>query len=192
MNEWFPISSVSKNVNIPPETVRRYARQYGNYLVIKRGEKKAYLIHESSFGIIKKIRYLLEQGHQHEQVKSILDSTEGFEVKKNIEETRDHLIDNPQLYKEMMKEMQILVEQNKRLVELVNRIHDRMNRYEELFLQQQAFSYEHIHEQDTEQRDNQTKHDAYLMKAMNELHERRKEVASTKEKKGLFNKLLKK
>ena len=193
MNEWFPISSVSKNVNIPRETLRRYARQYGDYLVIKRGEKQAYLIHESSFSIIKRIRHLLEQGHQHEQVKAILDKTDGLKVETNDEKTNEQMLDQPQSYKEMKEEIQTVVEQNKKLMELLDDMHERMSSYEELLLQQQqiAFTNEQIHEQVKEGRDYERKQDEYLMKAMNDLHEKRRGIAGTKEKKGIFTKIFK-
>src|SRR5690625_867388 len=100
-NEWFPISKVSEEVNIPPETVRRYARQYRNYLEIKRGERNAYLLHRRSFDTITKIRSLLAQGHQHEQVKSQLELLGFTTVDMSESEGNDVQIINPSpLYKE--------------------------------------------------------------------------------------------
>lgn len=192
VNEWFSISNVSEKVNIPHETVRRYVRHYRDYLKLKRGERNAYLVHESSLGIIKRIRYLLEQGHQREQVKNILENTAEIIVKTSDEETNEQIISQPQLHEMLIKEIQKIAKQNEELLESLNSMHERMNGYEELFMQLQAAASEQIYEQDKEQRDNERKRDAYLMRAMNESQEKRKGIASTKEKKRIFTKLFKK
>lgn len=189
LDEWFPISHVSEKVDIPPETIRRYARKYSGYLVLKRGEKKAYLIHESSLATIKRIRHLLEQGHHHEQVKNLLGKPEVIDANVKQEETAIAMINPPQLYKEMMEEIQKLSQQNIKLLESLKQMHERMNGYEAFFMQQQAFSYEESDGQENELRDYERKRDEYLMRAMNEIQDRKKETASSKEKNKLFTKL---
>lgn len=191
LNEWFSISDVSEKVAIPPETVRRYVRHYREYLKIRRGERNAYLVHASSLNTIKKIRHLMEQGNQHEQVKSILEKIEEGKVQSNSEEMNEQKVNELQLNKTMLNEIRLLAEQNKELLETLNSMHERMNGYEALFLQLQVSFNERIHEQDKGQRDNERKRDEYLMKAMNELQGRREGNVSTKEKKKIFTNLFK-
>ncbi|MCF3944212.1 MerR family transcriptional regulator [Oceanobacillus alkalisoli] len=191
-NKWFPVASVSEQVNIPPETVRRYARQYRDFLTIKRGEKKAYLIHESSFATIKEIRSLLEQGHQHGQVKHLLDDTADSHVPAKRAETEESLVNEPPIHKEMMEELQNLGEQNQQLLAMLHHMHERMNGYEELLLQQHSFPSEQMDEQEKEQRDYERKRDEYLMKAMNDMQEKKRESVSTKERTRIFTRLFKK
>lgn len=138
----------------------------------------AYFVHESSLPTIKEIRYLLEQGYQHKQVKGTLDNGGVLPVQVDEEE-------GYKLQKQTLEEIQTLVKQNEKLTKLLYQMHDRMNKYEET-LKHQASLNEQIHEQGKEQRIYESKRDDYLMKAMNEIHESRREVASTKEKKGRF------
>ena len=189
MNEWMPISQVSQKVNIPPETVRRYARQYGSYLAMKRGEKKAYLIHESSLDTIKRIRTLLEQGHQHGQVKLLLRN----ENEANVHIEKEEAEHDQKLSQQMMKEIHMLVDQNKKLMKLMTEMHERMNVYEEILEQQQqlAVTSEQVDETMKEQRDYERKRDEYLLKTMNEMQEKRKESANPREKNMLCTKLFK-
>lgn len=191
-NEWFPVVSVSEQVNIPPETVRRYARQYRDFLNIKRGEKKAYLIHESSFATIRRIRSLLEQGHQHGQVKHLLDNSTEFFIPAKRENKEGALVNQSPMYKEMMEELQNLTEQNKQLLTMLHQMHERMDGYEELLLQQHSFPSEQVDEREKEQRDYERKRDEYLMKTMNDMQERKKESVSTKERPWIFTRLFKK
>lgn len=177
-NEWFPVSSVSEKVSIPPETVRRYARRYGDYLRLKRGEKNAYLIHKSSFERIREIRQLLDEGHQHIQVKKMLKKAANGE---QIAGTGGGPADLSEGTAEMVKGMQMLAEQNKRLIHLLDHMHERMNRYEEFLHVMQKMGGE----QDGMQRDHERKRDEFLTQTKNELRENRKE------KEGLFIKLFK-
>lgn len=68
VNDWRTVNQVAEHTNIPAETVRRYVRQYGDYLMLDRGERRSYLIHKSSIDTVKKIRYLLDQGNQKNQI----------------------------------------------------------------------------------------------------------------------------
>src|SRR5699024_11174792 len=165
MNEWLTVNQVSKKVHIPGETVRRYARQYGDYLRIKKGEKRSYLIHESSFDTIKKIRYLLEQGYQREQVEDILRQTEVLTIQTNDDSMNEYLMNLPQLQRELIKEIKRLSEENKMHLHLIQEM--------------------------KQQLDNQEKRDYKLMNLLNESLETQKQVTAAK-KRGfwswLFNK----
>ncbi|MBN6206212.1 MerR family transcriptional regulator [Ralstonia pickettii] len=179
INEWFSISSVSEKVNIPRETVRRYVRQYGNHLEIKRGERNAYLVHENSLETVKKIRHLMEQGHEREQVKEFL---------KGGTNNEEQAANKSEIYGTLIKEIQTLAEQNKQLIKSLKLMDERMNRFEMLLIQLQASMREQDHEQDKEQRDYERKRDEHLMKAMSELQEKRE---GNTNKKKLFTKLFK-
>lgn len=176
MNEWFTVAQASKEVDIPTETVRRYIRQYGDYLMINRGSKRSYLIHENSLDTLKKIRYLLDQGNQREQVEEVLQRTETLTVQADDEEMNDYLMTLPQLHRETAKHIQQLSEQVERQNDLINQFGDRLN-------QQQEYIDKRLEERDKA-----------LMQVMNEVMESNKQIAAAEQqkKKGFFARLFNK
>jgi len=173
MNEWFTVAQASKEVDIPTETVRRYIRQYGNYLMINRGSKRSYLVHETSLDTLKKIRYLLDQGNQREQVEEVLQRTETLTVHVDDEEMNDYLMTLPQLHRETAKHMQQLTEQVERQSDVINKFGERLE-------QQQEYIDKRLEERDEA-----------LMHVMNEVMESNKQIATSKEveKKGFWSRL---
>ena len=112
MSEWRTITQVAEDTDIPSETVRRYVRQYGDFLITKRGQRRAYLVNSNSIDTIQKIRYLLEQGHQKEQIDEILQQTEAINVQTNDKEMNDYMLTLPQLHRQMSNEINELGKQN--------------------------------------------------------------------------------
>lgn len=62
---------VEKQIGIPDATIRRYIRNHGHHLQIKK-RGKSYLIATESLPVIKKIRELYDKGKQSEAVEEML------------------------------------------------------------------------------------------------------------------------
>src|SRR5699024_10240881 len=131
VNEWYTVTKASDQVNIPSETVRRYVRQYGDFLYMKRGEKRSYLIHQSSLDTLKKIRYLLEQDYQHEQIDEILQQTEQVTIQTNDNEMNEYLMTLPQLHRETEKHIRQLSEQIEQQNSLIKDMSQQLNEQQE-------------------------------------------------------------
>lgn len=69
--EWLPVIEVEKQTGIPDATIRRYIRNHGHHLQIKK-RGKSYLIASESLSVIKKIRELYDKGKQSEGVEETL------------------------------------------------------------------------------------------------------------------------
>lgn len=69
--KWFSVMEIEKQTGIPDATIRRYIRNHGHHLQIKK-RGKSYLIASESLTVIKKIRELYDKGKQSEDVDDIL------------------------------------------------------------------------------------------------------------------------
>ncbi|MEW9501917.1 DUF3967 domain-containing protein [Jeotgalibacillus marinus] len=70
-NKWYNVLEAEKETKIPDATIRRYIRNHGHHLNIrKRG--KSYLIAHDSLSIINKIRELYDDGKQLHDVEDTL------------------------------------------------------------------------------------------------------------------------
>ena len=180
MNEWFTVTQAADEIGIPAETVRRYMRQYGEFLQLKRGEKRSYLIHESSLDVIKKIRYLLEQGNQREQVEDVLKQTEAITVQTNDDQMDEYLMNLPQLQRETAKRMDNMARYMKEQSEQIQKQNELIEALSDKLDQQQEYI-----DQSIEKRDQQ------IIQTMNEIQEQKEAAASNapEKKKGFFGRL---
>jgi predicted house-cleaning NTP pyrophosphatase (Maf/HAM1 superfamily) len=69
--EWLSVTEIEKKTGIADSTVRRYIRNHGHHLQIKK-RGKSYLIAPDSISIIQNIRELYEKGKQSEEVGEFL------------------------------------------------------------------------------------------------------------------------
>jgi len=161
MNEWYTVNQVAKETEIPAETVRRYVRQYKNFLMVNRGERRSYLIHKTSIDAIKRIRYLLDHGHQQEQIKDILQQTETITIQSDDEQMKENMLSIPDLHKSMLKQIKKLTEQTEQQIQMIDDLTKRLD----------------------QQRENIKKRDEQLMNALNKIME------DNKKKKGFFSRL---
>ncbi|MEC0117355.1 MerR family transcriptional regulator [Bacillus cereus] len=69
--KWFSVLEIEKQTSIPDATIRRYIRNHGHHLQIKK-RGKSYLIAFDSLSTIKKIRELYDKGKQIEDVEETL------------------------------------------------------------------------------------------------------------------------
>lgn len=69
--EWLTVLAIEKQTNIPNATVRRYIRNHGHYLNIRK-KGKIYLLSSESIVIVLKIRELYDSGMSQDQVEEVL------------------------------------------------------------------------------------------------------------------------
>lgn len=117
-------------------SLKLLSRQYGEYLHIKRGERRSYLIGESSIDAIKQIRYLLESGEQREQILDKLNETEVLNVQTNDEQMNEYMMNLPQVQRETLKQIQSVSENNEQLIGYLSQVNERVNKYESLLNKQ--------------------------------------------------------
>ncbi|MED3690735.1 MerR family transcriptional regulator [Peribacillus butanolivorans] len=70
-DEWFNVMEIEKQTGIADSTLRRYIRNHGHNLQIKK-RGKSYLISGESIPVIKKIRELYDKGKQLEDIEEAL------------------------------------------------------------------------------------------------------------------------
>lgn len=119
---------------------------------LKRGEKRSYLIHNSSIHVLERVRELLEQGMQHKQVSDMLLTEEPFHVEGDHNEpTTEEMITKEQMQSFIEQQQQF----NKELL-------DRLDR-------QQEYIDKRLNERDKD-----------LMQGIREIQEQ-KQIAAAKE-----------
>lgn len=180
MDEWHTVTETAKKVDIPPETIRRYCRNYGDYLRLRRGEKRSYLIHKSSFDTIKKIRHLLEQGKLREQVEEILQRTETLTIHPDDNEMNEYFMSMPQLQREQLKHIKKVYDEMKEQRDVIEDLRKKVE-------EQEQYIREHLSRQD----DLLKERDRKLNEAMNEILETQRQLAAEGNK-GFFSRLFKK
>ncbi len=70
-NEWLTVLTVEKQTKIPNATIRRYLRNHGHHLNVRK-KGKSYLIDSESIPTILEIREQYDAGKSHEQVEETL------------------------------------------------------------------------------------------------------------------------
>jgi DNA-binding transcriptional MerR regulator len=74
MHEWLTVTQLEQETGIPTATIRRYIRQHGFYLLMKR-KHKSYLIARESIETLLRIRDMYGRGMNVEQVNESLIAT---------------------------------------------------------------------------------------------------------------------
>ncbi|MEI2377645.1 DUF3967 domain-containing protein [Priestia megaterium] len=69
--EWLTVLAIEKQLGIPNATIRRYIRNHGHHLNIRK-KGKSYYIAEESISIMEQIRSLYDEGKTLEQVEEAL------------------------------------------------------------------------------------------------------------------------
>lgn len=75
-NEYFTVAEIEKETKIPHQTIRRYMKIHGHYLVMKKSHK-SFLIHQNSINTLNRIRSLYSEGKNSKEVDDFL-SNNGF------------------------------------------------------------------------------------------------------------------
>lgn len=169
-NEWFTVTEVEKETNIPHQTLRRYIKAHGHHLYLKK-RHKSYLINHSSIDVILKIRNMYSEGKTSENVDEIL-------ANSNIPLTIDIENDNEQ---QSVHVPNMLQELNNNLVTMNEKM-EKQEEFNDELLQQMKKQEKYINER-------LNKRDEALMKVMKEIMETKKQTVKTKQKKKRFWKL---
>lgn len=133
--KWLTVLDVEKQINIPNATIRRYIRNHGHHLNIKK-KGKSYFIDSESIPIMLDIRKLYDDGMTLEQVEEALIDTgmpvtitvtaDDKQVTVNVAEA---LQDMQKAMNEQTKVIQSLVEQIQKQQEYIdNKLEERDQR----------------------------------------------------------------
>lgn len=163
--EWFTVSEVEKETNIPHQTIRRYIKSHGHHLHLKK-KHKSYFINYSSIDVILQIRSLYSDGKTSENVDEILASISDIPMTIDIEHGNEQVsIHVPHMLQEL----------NNNLKAMNEKLHEQEEINKEL-LEQVRSQKDYIDE-------SLSKRDEALMKMLNEMLETRKQIAAASEKK---------
>lgn len=167
MDEWYSVTEIEKKTGIADSTVRRYIRNHGHHLQIKK-RGKSYLIAEDSIPTIKKIRELYDKGKQSEDVNDSLRKMNIPTVITVTDKDDSVTVDVSEVLIQLQKDMNDQKEFNKALLEHIKK--------------QQEYIDNKLEERDQR-----------LIAAIRESQETRREIAAEKEEKKswisrLFNK----
>lgn len=123
--QWLDVSEAAEKTHIPAETVRRYIREHGVHLRIKKSGKY-YYIHEESLDVIKQIRQLYSDGKKKNEIEESLSAAgipmtvtvnhdgeqmtvnvadELLEIKKELFEQRQHNEKQQQFLMQLLHEL---------------------------------------------------------------------------------------
>lgn len=169
-NEWLSVSQMEQKTNIPTVTIRRYIKQHGHHLRIKK-RGKIYLMASESLPVLKIIREQYDKGKQMEDVEDVLREM-NLPVTITIEddENDNNVMNVGEVLTQLQKDMNEQKQFNQSLLEVIEQQHDYIkNRLEE--------------------------RDRLLIETMNQMLESRKEIASSQEEikpKGFFARLFNK
>lgn len=165
--KWFSVMEIEKQTGIPDATIRRYIRNHGHHLQIKK-RGKSYLIASETLTVIKKIRELYDKGKQSEDVEDIL---RYMNVPVTITMTDD--------------EKEVTVNASEVLIQLQKDMNEQKN-FNQSLLETLQKQQEYITIK-LEERDRR------LIESIREMQEVKKEIASSEEKKkkGFFTRLFK-
>lgn len=133
--EWLTVLDVEKQTHIPNATIRRYIRNHGHHLNIKKKGKSYYIASEST-QIMLNIRQLYEDGKNLEQVEDAL-ITAGIPVTITVTEDDkqmtvnigEALQDMQKTMNEQTKVIQSLVEQIQKQQEYINDMLEEKNEF---------------------------------------------------------------
>ncbi|MFJ5966185.1 DUF3967 domain-containing protein [Bacillus sp. NPDC093026] len=159
--KWYSIKSLENKLRIPNTTLRRYIRQHGHHLNIKK-DGKSYLVAEESIPLLKKIRSLYDQGKSIESIEKGL-KNEGHPITITIDDYNENTV----------------LTLNESLEDIRNSLTSQMNEQKQIIqsLIQTVHEQRHFFETKLEERDK------HLLDTLKENQELKKQLASTHKKK---------
>ncbi|MBQ6350505.1 MAG: DUF3967 domain-containing protein [Methanobrevibacter sp.] len=166
--KWFSVTETEKETSIPDATIRRYLRNHGHHLQIKKRGKSYFIAHES-LSLIKKIRELYDSGKQTEDVEESLRRMNMPVTITVTENEKEVTVNSSEVLIQLQKDMNEQKQFNQSLIEMLTK--------------QQEYINTKLEERDRR-----------LMESLRELQETKKQITSSEEvkKKGFFARLFKK
>jgi Fic family protein len=166
-DKWFSVVEIEKQTNIPDATIRRYIRNHGHHLQIKK-RGKSYLIANESLTTIKTIRSLYDKGKQSEDIEETLRKMNMPVTVTVTDNEKEMTVSSSEVLVQLQKDMNEQKKFNQSLLETLQK--------------QQEYINTKLEERDQ-----------VLLQSIRELQEAKKQIASSEEekmkKKGFFSSL---
>lgn len=113
-NEWLTVLTVETQTKIPNATIRRYIRNHGHHLNIRK-KGKSYLINSESISIILEIRKQYDDGKNHEQVEEALSQQGKPMIITVTADDKQMTVD----IGEALQDMQLAVQEQNKVIQLL-------------------------------------------------------------------------
>jgi DNA-binding transcriptional MerR regulator len=171
--EWLTVLAIEKQTGIPNATIRRYIRNHGHHLNIRK-KGKSYSIADESISVMERIRSLYDEGKALEQVEEALIKA-GTPVTVTVIEDDERM--NINVGEALVSMDGRIDEQNKIIRSLV----EQMQKQQETLQKQQEFITNTLEERDKR-----------LIEVIRETQETKKQIAAAnhpEEKRGWFARL---
>jgi Fic family protein len=166
-DKWFSVMDIEKQTGIPDATIRRYIRNHGHHLQIKK-RGKSYLIANGSLTTIKIIRSLYDKGKQSEDIEETLRKMNMPVTVTVTDNEKEMTVSSSEVLVQLQKDMNEQKKFNQSLLETLQK--------------QQEYINTKLEERDR-----------VLLQSIRELQETKKQIASSEEekkkKKGFFSSL---
>ncbi|RDZ05534.1 hypothetical protein C3744_29470 [Priestia megaterium] len=174
--EWLTVLAIEKQTGIPNATIRRYIRNHGHHLNIRK-KGKTYFIADESMNVMERIRALYDEGKTLEQVEEALIKA-GTPMTVTVIEDDERMDVN--VGEALVSLDERMDEQNKIIQSLV----EQMQKQQEALQKQQDFITNTLEERDKR-----------LLEVIRETQETKKQIAAANNeepKKGWFARLFSK
>lgn len=156
--DYFTVNEMENETKIPHQTIRRYMKIHGHYLVMKKSHR-SFLIHEKSIKTLNTIRFLYSDGKTSKQVEDHLINN-GFAlnldtennhvdmsniVPSNLQEFKDDLnilhekLNNQEKFNQLLLEK--IIEQNNKIEFQQKQIDKRLIERDELLLKSMRLKF---------------------------------------------------
>lgn len=169
--EWFTVSEIEKETNIPHQTIRRYIKAHGHHMILRK-KHKSYFISGKSIKVILKIRNMYSEGKTSEQVDEYL-ANSGIPVIIDVKiEDEQVSINFPEVLLELKNNMSKV---NEKLSE--------QEKFNQLLIEKLAEQNEHMEKQQKYIEEKLSKRDEALVHSLRELLETKKQIAVTEQSK---------
>ena len=156
-NDYFTVTEMENETKIPHQTIRRYMKIHGHYLVMKKSHR-SFLIHEKSIKTLNTIRSLYSEGKTSKQVDDHLINN-GFALNLDTENKHEDMSNIvPSTLQELKDDLNIL--------------HEKLNdqeKFNQLLLEKIFEQNEKIELQQKQIDERLTKRDELLFKKMSEI-----------------------
>lgn len=84
--DYFTVAEIENKIKIPHQTIRRYMKIHGHYLMMKKSHR-SFLVHEKSIEVLNTIRSLYSEGKTSKQVDDYF-MNNGFPL--NLDSAKNH------------------------------------------------------------------------------------------------------
>lgn len=158
--DYFTVSEIENKIKIPHQTIRRYMKIHGHYLIMKKSHR-SFLVHEKSIEVLNTIRSLYSEGKTSKQVDDYF-MNNGFPL--NLDSEKNHGLVSDVVPVGVLQELK----------SDLHIFHEKLNKQEEfnrLLLEKIVEQNEKIETQQKYIDEKLTRRDELLIKSMREILE---------------------